>query len=41
MRTVLTLACLLLVAAPARAQETVSDVLSFLVTNRSVRTDDF
>ena len=41
MRTVLTLVCFMLVAAPARAQETVSDVLSFLVTNRSVRTDDF
>ena len=41
MKTVLALVGFVLIAAPARAQETVSDVLSFLVTNRSVRTDDF
>ena len=39
--TVLVAGCVLLLVAPARAQETVSDVLSFLVTNRTVRTDDF
>ena len=40
-RTVLAIVGLVLIAAPAHAQETVGDVLSFLVTNRSVRTDDF
>jgi len=34
--------CLVLVtASPARAQETVGDIVSFLLTNRSVVTDDF
>ena len=31
----------LLMPSPVRAQETLRDVLTFLVTNRSVRTDDF
>lgn len=31
----------LLPATPARAQQTVSDIVSFLVTNQAVQTDDF
>lgn len=38
---VLALAATLASVAPASAQETVTDVIDFLVTNRSVRTDDF
>jgi hypothetical protein len=38
---ILSVACFLLLAAPAAAQQTPSDVLSFLVTNQSVPTGDF
>jgi len=40
-RTVLRALCLAIVAAPASAQQTPADVISFLVTNQSVQTGDF
>ena len=36
-----TTACLLSLARAAEGQQTISDVLSFLVTNRTIPTDDF
>jgi len=40
-RAVLLALCLISVAAPAAAQETLSDVIRFLVTNQAVPTGDF
>src|SRR5687768_10978744 len=40
-RPVLALALLLVAASPARAQQPLADVLSFLLTNRSIATGDF
>ena len=40
-RTLLALALMLTVARPAAAQQTLKDVLSFLLTNRSIPTGDF
>ena len=46
MRTLFVIFCLsfvqsVVVARPAEAQQTITDVLSFLLTNRSIPTDDF
>lgn len=41
MRTLLRALCLALAAEPVAAQQTPSDVISFLVTNQSVQTGDF
>jgi hypothetical protein len=40
-RTVLITICLLTAAGSAEAQQSIADVLTFLVTNRSIPTDDF
>ena len=41
MKAVIVLSVLLLAAPAVRAQETVSDVVTFLMTNQAVRTADF
>src|SRR6185295_6995221 len=46
MRTLFVIFCLsfvqsVVIARPAEAQQTITDVLSFLMTNRSIPTDDF